>query len=561
VCALCAHAPLAAQNLESIGKAKPFSIAGGISFDQVAYSSSGDSRRDPYRYVASGNVRLSLYGWDVPLSFTFSNHQTSFSQPFNQYAIDPTWKWITVHAGYTSASFSPYTVNGHTFLGGLIDLAPEGKLKVSALYGRFVRAVIADSTNGLHRHAAFQRDGYGLKASYGDGSNFINAILFHASDDVGSIPRPPDSLGIHPEENLVVSVGIGRRLFQHVILKAEAASSALSKDITAGKVNGHRAMDLPGFLFHSRSTSSYYQAFKASLDYQRNGWMLGFAWEHIDPEYRTLGAYYFNNDLENVTLNASGDLFKRKITFTSSGGIQRDNLANTKVSTMRRLVGSLNVSWMPTQRLSTTASYSSFQTFTNIRSPFTAIDQVTSFENLDTLNFTQTSRNASVSGMYVIRQGRDKTQTLSIHFSWQQAAESQGQASEHSDTQFWNLTTAYALTLVPNKLTMMIAFNGTRNKAVFMRTSAWGASSALTRVFFEGKLRTTLASSFNRAYSRGAGIHAITNVRLSGAFSVHRRHSVTLSAVVANRITAADQKSLTEFTGTLGYSYAFGTSN
>jgi hypothetical protein len=228
---------------------------------------------------------------------------------------------------------------------------------------------------------------------------------------------------------------------------------------------------------------------------------------------------------------------------------------------MRRLVGSVNVTWMPAQSLTTTASYSSFQTYTNIRSPFAVLDQVTPFDNLDTLNYKQVSRNASASGMYVIGQGRDKTQTLSINFSWQQAAENQGQSSEYSDTQFWNLTTAYALTLVPKKLTVMIAFNGTRNEVASVHTSTWGPNAALTRVFFEGKLRTTLSSSFIRAYSQGSGIHTIMNVRLSGAFSVRRRHSVTVSAVAINRTTTADRQSLTEFTGTLGYSYMFGTGN
>ena len=320
-------------------------------------------------------------------------------------------------------------------------------------------------------------------------------------------------------------------------------------------------MGLAGFLFQPRSTSSYYQAFKAALDYQRNGWTLGFAWERIDPEYRTLGAYYFNNDLENMTLNASGDLFKRKLTFSSSGGMQHDNLDKTKVSTMRRLVGSLNATWTPNQRINVAASYSSFQTYTNIRSQFTNIGQLTPYDNIDTLNFTQISRNATLSGMYFPGHGRDKTQNLSFNFSWQQAAESQGQGGQNSNTRFWNLTTAYALSLVPNKLAITFAINGTQSEGAFIRTLTWGPNCALSKMFFEGKLRTTLASSLNRTYSERAKINAVANARLSGAFSVHRRHNITLSAVVIHRMTVADSRSTREFTGTLGYSYSFGTRN
>ena len=145
---LCSAGSLAAQNLESIGKSKPLTISGGVALSQVFYGASGiPSRRDPYSYFASGNVIFSLYGWNVPVSFSVSNQSSTFQQPFNQYSVHPTYKWVTAHIGYTSTSYSPYSVNGHIFLGAAVDLAPEGKWKLSALYGRFLRAVDLDTLN------------------------------------------------------------------------------------------------------------------------------------------------------------------------------------------------------------------------------------------------------------------------------------------------------------------------------------------------------------------------------------------------------------------------------
>ena len=67
------------QNLETIGKEKPLTMTGGISFNQIFYTASGiDSRRDPYSYYVAGNINFSLYGWSVPLSFSLSN-QNIFS--------------------------------------------------------------------------------------------------------------------------------------------------------------------------------------------------------------------------------------------------------------------------------------------------------------------------------------------------------------------------------------------------------------------------------------------------------------------------------------------------
>ncbi len=143
-----------------------------------------------YTYYASGNVNFSLYGWSVPVSFSLSNQNTSFQQPFNQYSLHPTYKWVTGHFGYVSMSFSPYTVNGHMFLGGGVDLAPEGKWKMSALYGRFLKAVEPDTANE-NSIPAYTRMGYGVKASYGNGGDNVDIVMFHAQDDEHSIHYTP----------------------------------------------------------------------------------------------------------------------------------------------------------------------------------------------------------------------------------------------------------------------------------------------------------------------------------------------------------------------------------
>lgn len=209
-----------AQNIESIGKEKPLSISGGVSLSQIFYGVSGiESRRDPYTYFASGNVNFSLYGWSVPVSFSISNQNTSFQQPFNQYSLHPTYKFVTAHIGYASMSYSPYTVSGHIFLGAGIDVVPEGKWKFSGLYGRFLKAVELTSDSTGINTPAYERMGYGFKASYGSGGNQVDIILFHGEDDINSINPLPDSIEVRPEENIVASIGASKILLKTLFLK------------------------------------------------------------------------------------------------------------------------------------------------------------------------------------------------------------------------------------------------------------------------------------------------------------------------------------------------------
>jgi len=557
---LCPIAKLFAQNLESIGKSKPLTVTGGVSLSQIFYGASGiQARRDPYAYFASGSVNFSLYGWNVPVSFSVSNQSTSFQQPFNQYSMHPTYKWVTAHIGYASTSYSSYTVNGHVFLGAAVDLAPEGKWKVSALYGRFLRPVELDTLN-KNSTPSFRRMGYGFKAAYGDAGNFVNVSLFHAKDQVGSIRMLPDSIGILPQENLVVGVAAGKTLFEHFVIKAEIASSAITRDIRAEGVTNDNVLANTGVLFRPRASSSYYKAIKTSVNYQFSAYSIGVGYERVDPQYRTLGAYYFNNDLENITLNGAGSILHGKMNVAFSAGTQHDNLDNSKVSTMRRIVGSLNVNYIPSQRLNLAASYSTFQTYTNIRSQFLRINQLTPYDNLDTLNFTQITKSATLTAIYLLSNLKERRQSVNVNVSVQDAADQQGQVAQNSGSKFYNVNAAYALSLVPKRITVSVAFNANANDSPGIQTRTYGPTASVTRSFLDKKLRATVSSSYNNAYANGQLINSIINGRINGSYSIKKKHNLNMSIVVVNRTskTSVTAASITEFTGTLGYSYAFG---
>jgi hypothetical protein len=551
-----------AQNLESIGKEKPFSVSGGVSLNQIFYAVDGiPSRRDPYSYFASGNVNFSLYGWSVPLSFAISNQNTSFQQPFNQYSLHPTYKWATLHAGYVSMSFSPYTVNGHIFLGAAVDLAPEGKWKLSALYGRFLKAVEPDTAKENSSVPAFKRMGYGVKATYGDNSNFVDVIMFHAEDEVESISYVPEQEGVLPQENLVMSISAAKTLWKKIALKAELASTALSQDTRAERSDQSHVLAKTGFLYTPRLSSSFYKAFKSSLGYQGEGYAIGLAYERIDPQYRTLGSYYFNNDLENITVNGALALSQGRVNLSMNAGTQRDNLDKSKISTMRRVIGSMNVGYTPSQKINFGLSYSNFQTFTNIRSQFVDINQLTPYDNLDTLNFTQISQNATLTAMYMFGRNEERRQNVNVNLTFQDASDQQAYSEENTGVQFYNVNTAYSLNIVPQNMTFSVSYNASLNQAPGSTSRTLGPTAAVSKSFFDKKLRTTLSASYNDTYNNSMKVNTLVNGRFNGSMTLKKKHNMNLSIVVVNRNSSSEgvaSQAFTEYTGTLGYSYSFG---
>lgn len=548
------------QNLESIGKEKPFALSGGVSLNQIFYGSRGiDNRRDPYSYFLTGNLNTSIYGWSMPVSFALSNQNTSFQQPFNQFSLNPSYKWVTAHVGTAGMTFSPYTLSGHLFRGVGVDLTP-GKFSFSAMYGRLQKVVEPDSINNVL--GAFQRYGFGFKAGYANNGDHAEVILFRGYDKPSSISYVPELQDILPQENLVLSIGAGKQFFERWRLEAEFASSALTGDIRNEReeLSAENIYQYVGGLFTPRTSSSFYNAFKSGINYTADFYTVGVGYERIDPGYKTLGAYFFNNDLENITVNATLAALQGKLNFGVNVGSQRNNLDNDKISTLRRLVSSLNVGIAPSERINITASYSNFQSFTNIRSQFVNINQLTPYDNLDTLNFTQLSQNANLNVNYVLSSNKTKRQFLNGNFSIQDAADKQGDVEQGSGTQFYLANLSHTLNLVPENLTISTSFNYNQNRSVAVNTVTAGPTLAVSKSFFEKKLRATLSSSWNSTRSAGVKLNEVVNLRATGGYSIKKKHNFNLSVIGVKRSVFKEQgnNSFEELTGTLGYAYNFG---
>lgn len=545
------------QNLEAIGQKDPLKVSGGISASQVFYTADGiDSRRDPYSYFLSGNINLSYLGVSAPFSFTLSNQNQSFQQPFNQFGLHPTYKWATAHFGYANMSFSPYTLAGHIFRGAGVELTP-GKFHFSAMAGQLQRAVPLDTIR--NNNPAFQRDGFGFKTGYRDGNDYAEFSLFRGKDNAGSLAILPDDNSLLPEENLTFGFSLGKQLLEKFSIQLEYGSSAITRDIREEAGNGKFPFTSVGGLFTPRLSTSYYNAYKAGINYAGATYSLGVAYERVDPGYRTHGTYYFNNDLVNYTVNGSTTLINNTLNISGNVGFQHDNLDNTKLSTLKRYVGALNTSYRPTERLSFNASYSNFQSFTNIRSQFVDINQLTPFDNLDTLQFTQITQSINLGANYNLKSTKALRQFIFINVSLQDAAEQQSQIEQNSGSQFYNLSTSYALSFIPTHLNLSFSYNLNQNKSSMMDLLTHGPTASVSKALMDRKLRLTLSASYNTTSLEGSQQSTVTNVRSNATYVLAKKHNLGLSMITVNRSNTSERgpASFTEYTGTLTYSYSF----
>jgi len=553
-----------AQNLESIGIKKGVKVNGSLNVNTVGYYAHGIAqRRDPFNWFLTGNLNINLFGYDAPLSFSYSNANKSFSQPFNQFSFQPQYKWVKTYIGYNSMTFSNYTLAGHVFLGGGVELTP-GKWKIAAMYGRLKKAVPFNGTDTLN--AIFKRMGYGLKVGYENNGNSISANIFTAKDDVNSIPYILYNSSLTPKQNVAISVSGRKTFLKRFFVEGEYAVSALNNDIRANNSKSeadtivHKPTNnvIKGLL-PENATSRYYDALNASVGYQGNWYTLQFRYERIAPEYQTLGAYYFNNDMRNITVMPSLRLFKNRLNLNANVGFQENNLDKTRTSTTKRTVGAFNATYVPNEKWNFAANYSNFSSYTNVRPQ---IDPY--FRNtLDTLNFYQVSRTTTGTIMRNLG-GQNNPQSIMFTGSYQKAsdvAQYQG-GSQQSD--FLTMNVSYSYSLVPSNMTLAVAGNLYTNNAAGVKSTYWGPTVSATKSFMDKTLRGSLASSYNETSGGNIQSSPVLNSRLSVSYAPKgqegetSKHNFSLGLNVLNRLKSTQQQpAYSELTGTLNYSYTF----
>lgn len=348
----------------------PFKLNGSLSIGYwLNISSTTDATGNktqqtlPNWYI-QGQPTVSIYNMQFPFSANYSNNQLSYTQPFNQYGISPTYKWITLHAGYRNLSLSNYTLSGVTFLGGGIELNP-GKFRFAAFYGRFARGIPEDSTL-ISQNAlvipTYERWGYGFKIGYGSATNHLDLIVTKISDNSNSIELPKNS-SIRPGDNLCIALASKFKLSKSINAEFESALSTLTNDLTAGGEFEEVAFLKPVITLNLSSTIN--PAANASVNYNHKYFGIGMRGEYIGPTFRTFGMYFIQNDLIRGTIKPSLRLFKRKLNLTGSFGYQRDNVVNQKNTTTIRMISSANANLRVGKSLILQGTYSNFGTDQN----------------------------------------------------------------------------------------------------------------------------------------------------------------------------------------------------
>ncbi len=500
----------------------------------------------PINYFFSGTLNVDLWGYSVPVSLNYSNRKFSYSQPysFNQISFNPSYKWVRAQIGTTSMNFSSQSLNGHQFTGSGLVLSPKN-WNIQLMTGRLIKKQTDNPIVG----PSFARMGYGFKVLRNLKQHYVGLTAFHAADNQNSLlPTELAFKGglIAPKSNVVIGVNFKTILAKAIQLEADYHQSLLNTNTTVESKSIQKTKLL------GQNTQSF-GAFKSRINFNlaKTQSIFGIGFERIDPDYQTLGGYYFVNDFQNVTGQFTQSLFKSKLNLSANVGLQKDDLKQTKSSSQQRVVAAFNVNANPTEKLNISADYSNFKSVSYLRTVFDEIKKFTPFEQIDTLNFSQISQNINSNITYELNKSETKKSNLLLSVNSAIARNYQAEKEMNDGfNNFLNTNANYSASNSKINLTYNAGVNYSINKLADQDFTTYGPIVSIQKGFNKNRLTTNFSGAALRSKSieNSANIY---NLRLGGVFKVNKNNVITST----NGFTITNNKRIASMS--LGYNYKF----
>ena len=540
------------QNLERIGEDKIITASGSFGLNFSYYGISGmEARYRPIDYSLLGSFTVTIFGISFPFSATISEQNRSFIQPINQYGVSPKYKWITAHAGWRNLNYSPFTLSGHTFLGGGIELNPS-IFRLSAMYGRFLKATTGDSSISHTIHPTFERKGYAVKLGLGTQTDYCDLIFLKAADDLNSIDSTyldkMDSLNvlIKPAENMVMGLTSRFSPFSFLSFDIDGAASVYTLDTRASSIN---EFDSTGILkqfksiFNVRTSTQFTTAFQTAITFRGQGFSLRLAYKRIDPDYKSMGIYYMESDVENVTLSPYISLFNNLLRVGGSIGFQWDNLLNTKLNTSQRVIGSLDLSHQQ-QTYGIDLKYSSY-----------GITQTRGLNPVvDSIKVSRVNHNFNSVFRYTIA-GESAVHNILLMGGYQTLVDLNTKTAGNTETQNITGTLTYQSVLIKSGISYGININAVQSTMANSKSLFIGPILQLNWTLSSFGIGGSIGYQIQNV--NGISTGATTTGTIQSSYRLTNSHTLRFDVNLINSTLTGTNPNFTEYRSSVGYMYNF----
>ncbi|OYU67416.1 MAG: hypothetical protein CFE22_04935 [Cytophagaceae bacterium BCCC1] len=376
------------KSLKEFLKSNPISIKSGFNIEGKYYMPIGiDPRQSKFQYFASGFPSITLgKAFKVPVSFSLTNQGISLlhqfygkgiAQRFNRISLKPTFKNHTLYLGTNALNFSNYSLAGHRFDGLGYEYKPKNNgLFGSIVWGRFLRKVDPIyEYEILKNKPSLERRGEAFKIGYKKNKAVYQFSMLIAKD----LKNISKDLDLTPYRNIAFDV---------------SAEIPIANKI-GGKITYGKSLiyDNSKSEFSSKSPVINSNAYSADITYKGKNADYGIEYSRVDPNFKTFGSYFFNNDLETFAFSNSLRLLDDKLTLIDKFGFQHNNLNNQSYQKNGNWVTDLGLIHNLNEQFNYHINYSNFSNYSNFNSTYQFIKSYDGYASLDTINYHQINGN------------------------------------------------------------------------------------------------------------------------------------------------------------------------
>lgn len=538
---------LPAQNVGDLKQQSPVTFHGGISLGATIYGSQNTTeRQSPFSWSFSASPILSLYGIQFPFTIIYADNSRNISTPFQRFGVSPYYKWAKLHLGHRNLYFHPFVLSGQPIFGAGFEINPK-LLRLGAIYGRLAKAEYIDSTRANFRGqpSVFERKGYCVKLGFGSEANHVDLVWLKAKDDPNSLPVIPPDTRTQPAENAVLGVSAKFSPFKWVVWNFDLAGSAYTRDTRANEVvipDSFNLIKKITGLFQPRLSSQAYAAGETSLRFLFGNSSVLVALRRVHPDYKSMGTFFFQTDIEQLTFSPSLILFKNKLLLNASAGWQRDNILHQKSFTSHRFIGSANVSWRPSQVFSASVQLSNFGL---TQSRFTDLVE-------DSLQLRLVNQTAGINLQWNL-QRNGRLHIISLSSNYQNTNDASPSTGGIGDLTSIFGSLMYTYSVLEKRYNVFGGINGSRNDfAAGGVSSYYGGTLGAGVGFFQNKLNLRGSGSYflqnNQTTSNGTTITA----RIGIVWRITNQQSIQLNSNLVNSSNGRQ-----EWFGSVNYGIGF----
>lgn len=533
---------LGAQDIEKVIQEKALDFSGSIGGSYHTYAVEGIApQSNPNFWNLYGELTPSIFGFKAPLRFTVGRQERSFDRPFVQLGLSPSYRWATLHLGTRNMLFSKYTLANHSFDGVGFELTP-GNWRFSAMYGRLRRAIEYDSTDLNSRfRTQYRRWGYGAKIGYGGEKALVELSYFKAWDEAASlkVPLPDSSLG--PAENAVVGLNLSWTLGKRLDLYSEVALSAFTRHTD----DPLQLENTDNPIITANLTTRLNYAGEAGLAYTFNNGRVNLSYQRIMPEYESMGAYFFANDISNLKIAPSFRFFRNKLNLSAALNLQNNNLQNSRLETTERIFGNANLSYIHNEKWGfngNVMSNSTNQTEARLNRP----DSVRLASIANTFGLTPYWNIAEANALH----------SLSLSLNYSDLNDRNVLTREFSDFRVSTVLFNWVNTRLSNGRSINAGLNVNRMEFYQVENVRYGATIGYSCAWKEGTWSVNTSNTFNLSTVNQASDGFTNTLNANLSYTLARRHTFNYQLnLLYNR--SEEFQTYTELRMMVSYAYRF----